>query len=680
MSFGEDAQEIGLEGIPLSFIVGPNNSGKSNIFRALNFVGELITNRYPSSALLSQYMHPGAQDLEIAVSVKLDAEEFEALRNFMECTVIPSNPVGTAEEQRSIASKVKETISKNEDSLFGGLGNEFKLIVRSTQSGTSPLEHYFQFKWDEHEFALISEGRIVSPETPHTASFATIDLETLLFSTPKQYSQHDESKPPRPSDVIFSRLSSEMIRNTGAYPAVLISPVNFTDLERRLGVIEPTRMLRAFLKSREYHADSISLAKLLTIVYNSSIVWIGDLRGSPQDGIRVVSERAIERTDQPFQIITGFVELPRIRQINGRDLVDRLHKLMTSPRRIEYQAYSIIKDKFEKFSGGLDFRVYIDEMLEGEKSLGQPRQETFGPADNVSQQHAKIIKVLRIGISDGKVEWPLDLASAGTVELLTLLTGTIGAKESVLLIDEPVQNLHPEFQYRFRQLLSSLAETENKQIIIITHSPFLIDIQDLHNTWYVTRSSGITRTLRLMKVLQESDPKLAKKAMQYFDSSDIRSLLFSRGAVFVEGLSDKFVISVAEMKASLSGEGAGLTENEWVIVCMGSKNNIKTFHKLAELMKLSHVFILDSDARSDIESIVKEEGIKDLNEKDIQNKGFFLLKGDMDDIVGIQGKGKPLKAFDKLQETEWKELPEELKDIIRFIKNKIVESNQADNT
>jgi AAA15 family ATPase/GTPase len=49
LSFGSVPQELRFEDDSrISFIVGPNNSGKSNIFRTLGFVAEAIGSGYPA--------------------------------------------------------------------------------------------------------------------------------------------------------------------------------------------------------------------------------------------------------------------------------------------------------------------------------------------------------------------------------------------------------------------------------------------------------------------------------------------------------------------------------------------------------------------------------------------------------------------------------------------------------
>lgn len=49
--------------------------------------------------------------------------------------------------------------------------------------------------------------------------------------------------------------------------------------------------------------------------------------------------------------------------------------------------------------------------------------------------------------------------------------------EGVYILDEPENSLSPEMQYKLSQLILYMAHYNNSQIIIATHSPFLLGIE-----------------------------------------------------------------------------------------------------------------------------------------------------------------------------------------------------------
>ena len=77
---------------------------------------------------------------------------------------------------------------------------------------------------------------------------------------------------------------------------------------------------------------------------------------------------------------------------------------------------------------------------------------------------------------------------------------------------------------------------------------------------------------------------------------DIRSLLFSKGVFFVEGLSDKIVIEQVDRHLSVRHEVASLDESEWSVIDIGGKKSLPRFMTVSRMLGVSCVAILDYDA------------------------------------------------------------------------------------
>ena len=167
------------------------------------------------------------------------------------------------------------------------------------------------------------------------------------------------------------------------------------------------------------------------------------------------------------------------------------------------------------------------------------------------------------------------------------------------------------------------------------------------------------------------DPKLPQKMVQQFDSADIRSLLFSRGTVLVEGLSDKWVIQEMDGKAASAGKGPHLMENEWAVVAMNSSGNTATFVGAAETLGLDYAVLLDGDARSIAEAILEGKGIVGTDENSLRQNGFFILKGDVDELFGIEAPNKPLKALERTLAMEFDKIPAELREFLSYLEERI---------
>jgi predicted ATP-dependent endonuclease of OLD family len=193
----------------------------------------------------------------------------------------------------------------------------------------------------------------------------------------------------------------------------------------------------------------------------------------------------------------------------------------------------------------------------------------------------------------------------------------------------------------------------------------------LGDIWRTNRVNEYTRIISVNDELIRDEKELSQKFLEEFDKADVRSLLFSKGAVFVEGPSDKFVVELLESKLMQEGKGMGLYENDWTVVRLDSKNNAEKYMKFAEVLALDYAFLLDRDAEEYVKKILKKKGIQDSGEDNLQRNGFFLLPSDLDHLLGFKGNGKPLKALSKMLEMKVEKIPEPLINFTDFVRKRI---------
>ena len=70
----------------------------------------------------------------------------------------------------------------------------------------------------------------------------------------------------------------------------------------------------------------------------------------------------------------------------------------------------------------------------------------------------------------------------GTIQLLLLCN--MLKEDTYLIIDEPEINLHPEWQFKFAEVLVLLAKDLNTTIYLNSHSPFFIEAIDAFTEFY----------------------------------------------------------------------------------------------------------------------------------------------------------------------------------------------------
>lgn len=680
LSFGDEPQKLDFDSSPLSFVVGPNNSGKSNLFRALGFVGEAIANTYPPSDP-SPYLSPRRRDFEIAVGLHLDKDELAAVQDFLVCGNMMNNPGGSVEQMNLYFLK-NDILEMHADELFGGLGSDISIVVEGTNRLSSPFNASVRLKWDGEELMVVQDGYFAKMPFGSSQTFGYIGLDKVLQDDFAQRYPEEKKKlvqgrlsldewyaPPELGKLVSSALASQSTKpSQQAFSGIQAQPLNTGQFDNQFGTTERLLRLTAFLAERKFVGETLTFRSLLATFYLNTFVWVADMRGRPPDFSDMAWERPAERPGAQFW---GGPSNSGITSIAANDLPARLFGMLTSKNVNDQRRHDEIQKEFGIITDGLSFKASLDEKEVAIQVTAGQATGAAGVLGGQAPEAYKKVKVVGLRILDKESSWPARFASAGTIEMLCLLTAIVGARGQVLLLDEPAQNMHPDFQNRFLAFLRGHLQEHSNQAIVVTHSPFMIARENFDDTWRLTRRKKSTVAICVAKVLASLDPKSWKAVAQQLDSADARSLLFSRGAVFVEGLSDKWAVQESDKKLLATGEGAGLVEGEWSVVSMGGKGNAPTFLRLSELLGLDYAFLLDGDAVSIVRELLRTRGVSDSDGKTMNQKGFYLLPTDIDDLLGVTGSKKPLKALARALGSETEGIPVELKRFIAFVRNRI---------
>ncbi|UTJ06719.1 AAA family ATPase [Arcobacter roscoffensis] len=141
---------------------------------------------------------------------------------------------------------------------------------------------------------------------------------------------------------------------------------------------------------------------------------------------------------------------------------------------------SNINEKNNIFINEYKFLQNNDEILWIRHSNNITEAENF--INSVNKLTAEKLNIsFDFFLSRNNLDIPLSHASSGELTLISIFTyilNHISSYGSVILIDEPENSLHPQWQKDFIKTLINFFSEYNSKIIIATHSPILISVSE----------------------------------------------------------------------------------------------------------------------------------------------------------------------------------------------------------
>lgn len=232
-------------------------------------------------------------------------------------------------------------------------------------------------------------------------------------------------------------------------------------------------------------------------------------------------------------------------------------------------------------------------------------------------------------------------------------------KPKMLLVEEPESFLHPPAVRLAREAFYKIAELDNWQVMITTHSPIFIDVSKPHTTIIrVEKNEGATKIFSTEKA-QFSDKERERLQMIRNCHPTINEFFFANKVILVEG--DTEQVTFSQVKE----------ERVTIINCRG-KANIPMFEKILNHFGVEYIAVHDLDTpKSKRDGKFIKNSMWTINEKIIEeaNKG---LNGKV--IVNIpdferqffgylQSGDKPYNAILELQKEERRNVRDELEKI-----------------
>lgn len=207
----------------------------------------------------------------------------------------------------------------------------------------------------------------------------------------------------------------------------------------------------------------------------------------------------------------------------------------------------------------------------------------------------------RINVSDTLRPEPIELEGRSrglqwffSFFLVFLVETKEGHSNTVLLLDEPGLSLHPIAQYDLAKFFKKLSE--DNQLLYTSHSPFLIDMDNLANVKavYVDSETGRTKVSSNLRYNEIDAEKSIYPIHAALGLTVSDTLLLGCLPVLVEGVSDQVYLSL--IKRYLIGKGKLQYSKEIVFIPTGGVKGMGPVSKLVSSRddKLPYV-LLDSD-------------------------------------------------------------------------------------
>lgn len=178
----------------------------------------------------------------------------------------------------------------------------------------------------------------------------------------------------------------------------------------------------------------------------------------------------------------------------------------------------------------------------------------------------------------------------------------------ILLLDEPGLNLHAMAQHDLLQFIYDLSK--EYQIIYTTHSPFMIDSENLSKVRTVVEKNDGTK---ISDSVQEKDPNTLFPLQAALGYTLAQNLFVSPKNLLVEGIADLTYLNlISNILTDKNREGLN---EDITIVPVGGADKVATFVSLLRGNELDMVCLLDSftdqSAKRRLENLVTENIIKE---------------------------------------------------------------------
>lgn len=166
------------------------------------------------------------------------------------------------------------------------------------------------------------------------------------------------------------------------------------------------------------------------------------------------------------------------------------------PGTIQWTKSKVIEseNKAKNYKGPCVHAVIITELLDSDLIDKKKEQEILSFLTNPSKivfrkEAPNANRINLIQVKNGMNEFPLFKTSFGIIEAKQFSLIMAHRTLKTICLEEPDRGMHPQMIERIKEVLHH--ESRHKTIIVVTHSPYLLDSMSLKNIFFFSRKYDV---------------------------------------------------------------------------------------------------------------------------------------------------------------------------------------------
>lgn len=264
------------------------------------------------------------------------------------------------------------------------------------------------------------------------------------------------------------------------------------------------------------------------------------------------------------------------------------------------------ENKAKNYEGTCVHAEIITELLDSDLIDKKKEQEIFSFLTNPSKivfrkEAPNANRINLIQVKNGMNEFPLLKTSVGIIEAKQFSLIMAHRTLKTICLEEPDRGMHPQMIERIKEVLHH--ESRHKTIIVVTHSPYLIDSMSLENIFFFSRKYDVS-----FDVVNIYDKLESNKYLKIVKMEDLKAILFSSKVLFVEGRTDKSVLEaifrhLIQRSSKTYEDILPILSHE--ICSIGGKELRENISEFCNKLNIKFCLVLDRDAIIETEESTK---------------------------------------------------------------------------